>query len=64
MIIEYSHKEMQEAVLFHYKSNTDFPQDIDTITIGEGHEGYFSARLRVKELTKAAKLELLKKPVK
>jgi len=51
MIIEYSHKEIQEAVLFHYNSHNDYPQDIDTIQICEGDEGYCYARLRITDIT-------------
>ena len=47
MVIEFSHKEIQEAVLFYYKSVTEYPEDVSTITISEGKNGYCSARLRI-----------------
>ena len=57
MIIEYSHKEIERAIRFHYASLHNEPEDIDKIQIGCGDDGFCFARMRVKEPTTAAALE-------
>ena len=49
MVIEYSQKEMAEAIIFHYMSFRNEPENVKDVQFVQGPDGYFAARLKVEE---------------